>query len=210
MAILPQKRPSVALRHAQGRGHALPSFIFLPFHTDQAGGGGPMAQEGGNVGNTGPVMLAPVEQPRLAPGHRRTPGEGNLRDKPCRDRRYSLEHRYIDTSPCASVSSSIRWRVRGVEPLTGGLRNSCSTTELRRLGINLSYGFGGFGGPAGDPLIQMRMKLFCRGNGKYITQGPQPTPSAFWRILDYQLAIFVARTEATALVWPSHGMDNAL
>ena len=66
---------------------------------------GQRGQEGAHVLNACPVMLTPIE----APGHRRILGKGN--DKPCRDRRYSLEHRYIDTSACASVSSYIRCRV---------------------------------------------------------------------------------------------------
>ena len=44
----------------QSLGYALPSVIFLPFHTGQVGcrgGDGPMAQEGGYILNTGPVIL---------------------------------------------------------------------------------------------------------------------------------------------------------
>ena len=69
-----------SLCHAQGRGHALPSVIFLPFHTGQVGGrggDGPMVQVGGNVLDTGPVMLAPGEQPLVSSEDPRIPDKGN-------------------------------------------------------------------------------------------------------------------------------------
>ena len=52
---------SKALFHSQGRGHAVPTIIRFAFHTGQITGrrrDGPMAQEGGNVLDTGPVIPA--------------------------------------------------------------------------------------------------------------------------------------------------------
>ena len=51
---------------AQGRGHALPSFIFLPFHPGQVGGRGgdePLAQEGALVRDYSDKSTRPIPLP---------------------------------------------------------------------------------------------------------------------------------------------------
>ena len=51
-----------------------------------------MVQVGGNVLDTGPVMLAPGEQPLVSSEDPRIPDKGNRLGNHHRDRRYSLEN----------------------------------------------------------------------------------------------------------------------